>query len=405
MTTDFSRHFSERARQMKASDVRELLKLLQMPDMISFAGGLPSAETFPVEIIKDIVKDVLERNGDQILQYGITEGYAPLRESIASRMASKGMDVTTDNILVVSGSQQVIDLAGKVFINPKDTIVVSAPTYLAALTGFNTYQASYEAIPIDDQNMRMDIFEERMKKLAGEGNHPKLVYVLPNFQNPSGVTMPTRNRKRLVDMASEYDFVILEDDPYGELRYVGDHLPALKTFDDEGRVIFTSTFSKVLAPGLRVGWAVADPGILKKMIIAKQSTDVCTSVLGQAIAHEYMVRKHMDRQIEHIKKVYGEKLRLMLDAMHEFVPDSIRWTKPEGGMFLWATLPDGMQSPDLLEKALKRKIAFVSGKAFFPNPSDGFSTMRLNFTYPSNEKITEGIRRLGEVIHGELGHR
>lgn len=402
MASGFSRHFSQRAREMKASDVRELLKLLQMPDMISFAGGMPNPETFPVEIIREIASDVLSRDGGKVLQYGITEGYAPLRESIADRMKGKGMDVSVDDVLVVSGSQQVIDLMGKVFIDSKDVIVVSAPTYLTALTGFGTYQAAFEPVPIDENNMRMDLFEERVKRLAKRSNQPKIVYVLPNFHNPAGVTMPEANRRRLVDMASEYDFIILEDDPYGELRYVGEDIKPVKAFDDEGRVVYMGTFSKVLSPGLRVGWVLAEPEILKKLIIAKQSTDVCANVLGQAIAHEYMARKLMDRQIVKIREIYGRKLKIMLDAMDEFMPEGVTWMKPEGGMFLWVTLPEGLESPTLLEKTLKKRVAFVSGRAFYPDPRDGFGTLRLNFSYPADDLITEGLRRLGSVINQEM---
>ena len=402
MARDFSRHFSQRAREMKASDVRELLKLLQVPDMISFAGGMPSPETFPADMIREIASEVLAKDSGRILQYGITEGYAPLRESISDRMRGKGMDASADDVLVVSGSQQVIDLMGKVFIDPKDVIVVSAPTYLTALTGFGTYQAAFEAVPLDQDNMRLDLFEERVKRLAKRSNQPKIVYVLPNFHNPAGVTMPEANRRRLVDMASEYDFIILEDDPYGELRYSGEHLKPVKAFDDEGRVVYMGTFSKVLSPGLRVGWVVADPEILKKLIISKQSTDVCTNVLGQAIAHEYMARKLMDRQIKKIIEIYGRKLRLMLDGMEEFMPEGVEWLRPEGGMFLWVTLPEGLESPPLLEKSLKKRVAFVSGRAFFPDPKDGFGTLRLNFSYPSDELITEGLRRLGAVINQEM---
>lgn len=398
MAPDFSRHFSQRASEMKASDVRELLKLLQMPDMISFAGGMPSAETFPADMIRDIASDVLSKDGEKVLQYGVTEGYAPLRQSIADRMRGKGMVASPDDVLVVSGSQQVIDLMGKMFIDPRDIIVISAPTYLTALTGFGTYQATFEPVPIDENNMRMDLFEECLKKLAKRGQHPKIVYALPNFHNPAGVTMPEANRKRLVDIASEYDLVILEDDPYGELRYVGEHLKPIKAFDDEGRVVYMGTFSKVLSPGLRVGWVVASPEILKKLVIAKQSSDVCTNVLSQAIANEYMARKLMDRQIGKIKEIYGRKLKIMLAGMDEFMPEGLTWVEPEGGMFLWVTLPDGLESPRLLEEALKKKVAFVSGRAFFPNPRDGFSTLRLNFSYPADDQITEGLRRLGAVI-------
>ena len=393
----FDGHFSKRAKEMRASDVRELLKLLQMPDMISFAGGLPNPETFPVDIIRDIVADVL-KDGGKALQYGITEGYMPLRESLAERMRGKGLDVTADNVIAVSGSQQVIDLMGKVFIDPSDVIVVSAPTYLTALTGFAMYNPEFVSVPIDDHNMRMDMFEETIHRLGRESRRPKIVYALPNFQNPAGVTMPEKNRKRLVDIASEHDLIILEDDPYGDLRYVGEDIPPIKSFDDEGRVIYMSTFSKILAPGLRIGWTVAHPDILKKLIIAKQSSDVCTNVLGQAIAHEYIAQRHIDPQIGRIREIYGRKLNIMVDGMKHFMPDGLRWVPPEGGMFLWATLPPGVSSARLLQDALERRVAFVSGRAFFPNPDDGDNALRLNFTHPSDEHILEGLRRLGDVF-------
>lgn len=403
MQNRFEAHFSERAKEMRASDVRELLKLLQAPEMISFAGGLPNPETFPVDIIRDIVIDVLKRGGNA-LQYGITEGYMPLRDSLAERMRSKGMDVSTENVATVSGSQQVIDLMGKVFVDPGDAIVVSAPTYLTALTGWALYNPVFELVPIDDHNMRMDLLEEKLELMRRESRRPKIVYALPNFQNPAGVTMPEKSRRRLIDMASEYDLVVLEDDPYGELRYVGEDIPPIKSFDDEGRVVYMSTFSKILAPGLRVGWMVAHPDILRKLIIAKQSSDVCTNVLGQAIAHEYIAQGYIDPQIDRIRAIYGRKLGVMVDGMKRFMPDSLRWVPPEGGMFLWATLPDGVSSSQLLEEAIEKQVAFVSGRAFFPNPDDGDGAMRLNFTYPSDEMIEEGIRRLGDVFDKSMRH-
>jgi 2-aminoadipate transaminase len=345
---------------------------------------------------------VLEKDGAKSLQYGITEGYAPLREAVAERMRRKGLDAQKENVLILSGSQQAIDLTGKVFIDPKDTIVVSAPTYLAALTGWTVMQANFESIPIDDDNMRMDIFEERMKKLVKRPNPPKMVYVLPNFQNPAGVTMPEKNRRRLIDLASDYDFIILEDDPYGELRYIGKDIRPVKSWDDEGRVIYMSTFSKILSPGLRVGWVVAHPDILQKLIIAKQSADVSANVLGQRIAHEYMVKGHIDPQIEKIRSIYSRKMEIMLAGMSEFMPDDLSWTRPEGGMFLWVNLPGWMDSSELLKKALKKRVAFVTGKAFFADPREGNNSLRLNFTHPSDEMITEGLRRLGSVVNQEL---
>ena len=397
MDNRFESHFSRRAKEMRASDVRELLKLLQAPDMISFAGGLPNPETFPVDIVRDIVTDVLKQGGNA-LQYGITEGYMPLRESLAERMRNKGMDVSTENVATVSGSQQVIDLVGKVFIDPGDPIIVSAPTYLTALTGWAVYDTVFESVPIDDHNMRMDLLEEKLQKMKLESRRPKIVYALPNFQNPAGVTMPEKSRRRLVDIASNNDLIVLEDDPYGELRYVGEDIPTIKSFDDEGRVIYMSTFSKTLAPGLRVGWVVAHTDILRKLIIAKQSADVCTNVLGQAIAHEYIAQGHIDPQIGRIREIYGRKLRIMVDGMKRFMPDGLRWVPPEGGMFLWATLPDGVSSSHLLKEALEERVAFVSGRAFFPNPEDGEGALRLNFTHPSDEMIEEGVRRLGDVF-------
>ena len=405
MPDRFENHFSARAKKLRASDVRELLKLLQAPDMISFAGGLPNPETFPVDIIRGIANDVLEGNAAKALQYGITEGYLPLRESLADRMRRKGMDVTTDNVIVVSGSQQVIDLVGKVFIDPGDGIVVSAPTYLTALTGFSVYDARFETVDIDDQNMRMDLFEDKLRQLRGDGRDPVIVYALPNFQNPAGVTMPDKNRRRLVDLANEYDLIVLEDDPYGELRYRGEDVPPIKSHDDEGRVLYMSTFSKILAPGFRVGWLVGDPGLLRKIIIAKQSADVCTNVLGQVISHEYMVGGHMDEQIAKIRRIYGRKMDIMLSSMEEHMPDDIDWMTPEGGMFLWATLPEGFSSGELLEKAVEQRVAFVSGRAFYPDPADGQRNLRLNFTYPSDELISEGVKRLGRVFDEALASR
>jgi len=402
MAINLTRHFSDRTKELRASEVRELLKLLDVPDMISFAGGFPNPETFPADIVREILNDVLKRDGGQALQYGVAEGYAPLREAVAARMKKKGLDCTKEEILIVSGSQQAIDLMGKIFIDPRDIVVVTAPTYLAAITGFGALQASFESIPIDQNNMRMDIFEERIKKLAKRSNPPEIVYALPNFQNPAGVTMPEKNRKKLVDLASEYDFIVLEDDPYGELRYFGEHLRPIKSYDDEDRVVYMSTFSKILSPGLRVGWVVAPEDILKKLVISKQSTDVCTNVIGQRVAHEYIIRGHIDPQIERIKKIYSRKMSLMLNGMDEFMPEGIKWMKPEGGMFLWVNLPEGTDSSDLLKKALKKRVAFVTGRAFFADPRDGLSTMRLNFTHPSDDLIVEGLRRLGSVINQEL---
>lgn len=374
--------------------------------MISFAGGFPNPETFPGELVRTLADQILKTDAANTLQYGITEGYGPLREVIAERMNKKRkMDVSQENVIVVSGSQQVIDLVGKVFIDPGDIVILSAPTYLTALTGFVIYGPSFETVPLDSENMRLDIFEERLKHLARRATPPELVYVLPNFHNPAGVTMPEKNRRRLLDLASDYDFVVLEDDPYCDLRYVGNDIPPIKSFDDEGRVIYMSTFSKILSPGLRVGWVVADPEILGKLIIAKQSADVCTNVLGQRIAYEYVSQGFIDPQIEKIKKLYSRKMSLMLSGLEEFMPNGVTWEKPQGGMFLWATLPNDLDSGEVLKSALKKRVAFVTGGAFYPDPQDGKSNMRLNFTHPADDMITEGLRRLGSVVNQEIVSR
>ena len=397
---DFSQFFSQRAREMKASDVRELLKLLQMPDMISFAGGLPNPESFPVDVIRQIVCDVLDENGGKALQYGITEGFAPLRESIARRMTRKGMDVGTENVLVVSGSQQVIDLLGKVFVDPNDTIVVSKPTYLAALTGFNTFQASYEAVPIDEDNMRMDLFEERMAELARKSIRPKLVYVLPNFQNPAGVTMPERNRRRIVDLASEYDFIIFEDDPYGELRFGGQAAPSMRSWLD-GRAVLLGSFSKTVAPGLRLGWVCAPQEIMGRLIVAKQASDLHSNSLCQRVLYEYLTCNDVDQHIATIIAAYRRQRDAMVTAIEEHFPAEVSFTRPEGGMFLWVTLPDRLSALELSERAINEDVAFVPGTPFFVDGGGG-NNMRLNFSNADEHRIGEGIQRLGRIMKNML---
>jgi len=244
-----------------------------------------------------------------------------------------------------------------------------------------------------------------MKKLARRGKSPKIVYVLPNFHNPAGVTMPEKNRRKLIDLASDFDLIVLEDDPYSELRYAGEPISPIKSFDDEGRVVYMGTFSKILAPGLRTGWLLADPEILRKLVIAKQSADVCTNVLSQRIAHEYIVQGYIDPQIEKIKKIYGRKLDIMLRGLKKYAPSEVKWVRPHGGMFLWITLPETIDASDLLTSALKKRVAFVTGKAFYADPRDGKNAMRLNFTYPADDKITEGLKRLGAAMNQELTSR
>jgi len=401
MLGDVERFFSKKALEMRASEVRELLKLVETSDIISLAGGLPNPKTFPKEIIRDILVEIMEKYADKALQYGTTKGFTPLRETLM-KWLGKRYGISQDNdIMITSGSQQALDLIGRVFLNPGDIVVVEAPTYLAALQAFNFYEPQYIQIPLDDEGMKVEILEEKLKELKSQGKKVKVVYTVPTFQNPAGVTMNEDRRKYLLELASEYDFIVVEDDPYGELRYSGNPEKKIKALDNEGRVIYLGTFSKILAPGFRIGWMVGDPGIIRKMEIAKQSTDLCTNVFGQVVAWRYVDGGYLEKHIPEIRKFYKPRRDAMLEALEEFMPEGVKWTKPEGGMFIWVTLPDGIDSKKMLERAIKKGVAYVPGEAFYAH-RDVKNTMRLNFTYVDEDKIMEGIKRLAETIKEEL---
>jgi len=390
--------YADRVRRMRASEIRELLKVTQHPDIISFAGGMPSPDSFPVNAIKRMVAKVLERHGKQALQYGTTEGLESLREALARRMKKFGIKCDKDGILIASGAEQVIDLIAKIFINPGDYIVVENPTFLGAIVSFNSYQARYIPIPMDDDGMVTSVLEkalERCRKL------PKFIYTVPTFQNPCGVTLSLERRKHLLRLAEKYKIPIVEDDAYSELRYSGKALPSLKSLDIKGIVIHVRTFSKILAPGLRLGWAVADKKILRKLVIAKQGTDSCTNTLSQYIADEYLRSGLINKQIPKIRRMYKRKRDIMLRALQKHFPKNIRWTRPEGGLFLWVTLPEDISIKKIQGQALKEKVAFVQGAAFFVK-NKKYNTMRLNFSNTDDKKIEEGIRRLAKIIKKNL---
>ena len=393
--------FSERAKHMKASEIRELLKLTQIPNIISFAGGLPNPDAFPVDDLAEIASDLIKNNGKAVLQYGSTEGSVSLREQLCERLAKEGIEGGLENIMITSGSQQGLDIMAKLFLNLRDRIIVGAPTYLGGTGAFNSYRGWMEMVPLDNNGLRIDLLEERLEQMKRYDISPKFIYVVPTFQNPAGVTMPEKRRRRLVDIAIENDLLILEDDPYGDLRYSGTHQRPIKAFDDEGVVIYLGTFSKILAPGFRVAWAVGSETIIRKFVIAKQSIDLCSSTLGQHIASEFMRRGLLDPHIEKIKIMYKRKRNLMLNAMDKYMPKEAEWTKPDGGLFLWTTLPEYIESKELLMSAVNKKVAFVVGTAFFPDRS-GQNTMRLNFSHPADDKIEEGVKRLAEVIEARL---
>jgi 2-aminoadipate transaminase len=385
--------FARRMRLAEVSAVREILKVTEMPDVISFAGGLPAPELFPAAEIAQSFYEVISGNGAAALQYSTTEGFPPLREYIAARMRGQGMRAAADDILITSGSQQGLDLAAKVLVNAGDKVIVERPTYLAAIQTLSLFEADFVTVGSDDDGMDVD---EAERKLAEHGD-VKLIYLVANFQNPSGTTLSLRRRERLIELAEEYGVRILEDDPYGELRYRGRHLPPLKALDPENHVVYLSTFSKTMTPGLRLGWMVADAALYAKLVIAKQATDLHTNTAAQRAAHHYLTHYSPEAHVEKIRAVYGERCEVMLDALARHFPAGVRWTKPEGGMFLWVELPPEVDAAALLQEALKEKVAFVPGAPFFANEKPR-NFMRLNFSNQQPERIEEGVRRLARVI-------
>ncbi|MBS3817116.1 MAG: PLP-dependent aminotransferase family protein [Candidatus Thermoplasmatota archaeon] len=393
--------FSERASKMKRSEIRELLKLIQNPDIISFAGGLPNPEAFPVEATRDIINDVLDNMADKALQYGSTEGINPLREELAKMMKGRGMDVDKENILVTHGSQQALDLLSKVLLDPDDTIVVGSPTYLGATGAFRAFEANMETVKVREDGMDMNLLRKKLKKLEERDSLPKFIYVVLTFQNPSGATMSAEKRHELLEIASEYDLLVVEDSPYSHLRYEGEEKPHLISIDDEDRVIRLETFSKILAPGFRIAWTTGPKELIEKLVIAKQATDLCTNPFGQHVAYKYLAEGVMDEHVEYIKELYNEKRLTMLDAMEEHFPEGVEWNRPNGGMFVWAKLPKPVNTRDMFEKAVDENVAYVVGDAFFVDDG-GHNTMRINFTHSSEEEIKRGIKSLGEVIREEI---
>ncbi len=400
MQTLWDDRYALRTNSMTGSAIRELLKITQMPDVISFAGGMPAPEIFPVEEFKEACIRVLEQHGPEALQYGTTDGYLPLREMISRHSNQYGIKVTADNIMITSGSQQALDLLGKIFINPGDRILVESPTYLGALQAWNTYNAQYVTVPVDENGIQVDKLEMALR--AG----PKFMYILPNFQNPSGGTLSLERRHKLVELADRYGVPIIEDDPYGQLRFEGKHIPTLEYLDDQlhgnngsyhGNVIYLSTFSKILAPGIRLAWVVATPEIIQKLVMAKQGTDLHTSTFNQYVAYEVGRKGFIDDHIKRINSVYKERRDIMLEELEKNMPEGVKWTRPLGGLFLWATLPEECNTRDLFAIAVEKKVAFVPGYSFFPN-GGGHNTMRLNFSNAKPDMIRLGIQRLAETI-------
>lgn len=397
MTTNFASKFSQNAEKMKASEIRELLKLTNKPGMISLAGGMPDPNSFPVDAIRQLTLDILERSARTALQYSTTEGLPALRETIARKFHHGS--VSPDSIMISTGSQQFIDLLGKTFIDPGDRIILSEPTYLGAVTAFKGYRPRFVTIPADEHGMDIDMLEEALTRIYGSGDSVKFVYTIPNFHNPNGSTMSMGRRKKLVKLAEEFDLLLVEDDPYDQLRYTGESLPRIQTLSPD-RTIYMSTFSKIMVPAMRLGWNVIPDEIYTKMVISKQSADLCTSAFNQHLALGFLEQGYYEPHIERIRKNYGAKREVMLRSLDEHFPGDASWTRPEGGMFLWAVLNRKIDTRKMFTRALEANVAYVMGGAFYPN-GGGHNTMRLNFSFVDPDTIAEGIGRLGGVIRKE----
>ena len=402
MKTRWEHLFAERALTMRSSAIRELLKVTESREIISFAGGLPAPELFPLSVFHQACSRVLAQSGETALQYGTTEGYRPLREFMAEMCGRGELDLTAENVLVTASSQQALDLLGKLFLDPGNLAIVEAPTYVGALQAFHLYGTELRSVPIDNDGLRCDVLENMLQ------SRPKFVYTVPNFQNPSGVTLSLARRKQLIAAAEQYGVPIIEDDPYQELRFEGEDVPSLLALDHHthggrlGNVIQLGTFSKILSPGLRLGWIIAPADIISRLVLLKQGTDLHTSTFTQMLAYEIVRDGFLDRHIPEIRRVYGERCNVMLDALQEFFPHEVRWTRPRGGLFLWITLPENIDSRAVLETALLHDVAFVPGDAFFANPEPGSHHMRLNFSNAAPERIQEGIRRLSNAVRQEI---
>ncbi|MCI8866760.1 MAG: PLP-dependent aminotransferase family protein [Anaerotignum sp.] len=390
--------FANRMSLLTGSEIRELLKLTSQPDIISFAGGMPAPELFPVEGVKEAAIQTLDERGRAALQYASTEGDPALRKHIVARMEAKnGIKTDIDHVLVTSGSQQGLDFSARVFLNPGDVVLLESPSYLGAVNAFKACEPKFMDIPTDDNGMIM----EELEKVLATTDNVKMIYVIPDFQNPSGRTWTLERRQKFMEIINKYEIPVIEDNPYGELRFEGTSLPSLKSMDTKGLVIFLGTFSKILAPGYRLGWVCAETEILGKYNFMKQAADLQASSIGQMETAKFLDLYNLDEHVEKIKAVYVKRRDCMLKAMEDFFPEGVTWTHPEGGLFTWVTLPDYMDAKDLQMKCLEKKVAFVPGGGFFPNGGHE-NTLRMNYSCMPEEKIVEGIKRIGEVIKANM---
>lgn len=369
--------------------------------MISFAGGLPAPETFPVDDLKEIVLEILEKDGADSLQYGTTEGDPLLRKILVERHNRQGLKINIENLIITTGSQQAIDLIARIFIDPGDYIICGLPSYLGGLNAFLVYGAKLKGITLDENGINTDELEETIMKLKQLGRKVKFIYDIPDFQNPAGITLPESRRIKIIEIAEKYDLLVVEDSPYRELRFEGEPQKLMHQLDTTGRVITLCTFSKIFSPGFRVGWVIGNPEIMEKIAMAKQTADLCTSPFNQKIIARYIEKGLLDKNLSKTIDLYRERRTLMIKCLKKYMPEEVKWTEPQGGLFLFVTLPSHIDADILFKKAIEKNVAFVAGSTFFCNGS-GHNTMRINFSYSNNSDIESGVQRLAQVLIDEL---
>ncbi len=396
----FGEKYAHRTSSMLSSEIRDLLAVTARPDIISLAGGLPYTQAMDPDMLLALVEEVIREDHAAALQYGPSDGYAPLKRSLVEVMGAEGTPCNPEDIIITNGAQQGLEIISKIFINPGDDIITEAPSYVGALNSFLSYQPRIHAIPLDEEGILPDRLEETLRSLSRQGRKVKFIYTVPNFHNPAGVTMSTERRYRLLQLAEAFDCLVVEDNPYGLLRFEGEPSPTLRSLD-ESRVIYLGTLSKIFSAGMRIGWVAAPHPILEKLLLAKQSADLCTSSFTQRVAHLYFSRQDWRGQIGQLVEIYRERRNVMLEALEEHLSGIASWTRPSGGLFLWVTLPDFIKTSDMLASAIDAKVAYVPGRGFFPYHG-GENSMRLNFSYPEPEQVWEGIRRLSKVVKREV---
>jgi len=394
--------FAERTRVMRSSAMRDLMEITARPEVISLAGGLPDTSTFPPQSFAAQMTRIAQESSAEALQYGPTEGYSETKECIRAVMRAEGMDPDPDDIIVTTGGQQAIDLVAKTLVDPGDVVIAEAPTYPGAVPVFSSYQAETLQVEVDSDGMRIDLLAALLDRLARDGRRPKFIYSVPSFQNPAGVTLSPDRRRQLIDICRERELLVVEDNPYGLLRYEGEPAEPLYKLDGGDYVLYVGTFSKILSPGIRLGWLCAPPPIMAKVVLGKQASDLCTSTLSQYFVNEYFGEGRWREYIDSLISVYRARRDVMLDSLERHFPAAASWSHPEGGLFLWATLPGYIDTTDLLARALRDNVAFVPGAAAYADGASGSSSMRLNFSGSTEDEIREGIRRIGHVVSEQV---